>query len=122
VKDLVAFVPATDLDRARAFYEGVLGLTVTEHSRVAVAFDVNGTMLRVAAVEERVAAPYTVLGWTVDDIAASIDDLAARGVAFTRYDGMEQDERGVWTSPSGARVAWFRDPDDNVLSLTERAG
>jgi catechol 2,3-dioxygenase-like lactoylglutathione lyase family enzyme len=116
---LIAFVPATDLDRARAFYEGVLGLTATEHSRFAVAFDVDGTMLRVAAVEHRVAAPYTVLGWAVPDVAAAVDELAARGVAFERFDGMEQDERGVWRSPSGARVAWFHDPDGNVLSLTQ---
>jgi catechol 2,3-dioxygenase-like lactoylglutathione lyase family enzyme len=119
LSDLVAFVPATDLDRARAFYEGVLGLAVTEHSRFAVAFDVDGTMLRVTAVEHRVAAPYTVLGWAVPDIAAAIDDLTARGVAFERFEGMEQDERGVWRSPSGARVAWFHDPDGNVLSLTQ---
>jgi catechol 2,3-dioxygenase-like lactoylglutathione lyase family enzyme len=118
---LVAFVGTTDLDRARAFYEGVLGLPVTEHSHFAVAFDAGGTPLRVTAVEERVAVPYTVLGWSVPDIAAAIDDLTARGVAFTRYDGMDQDERGVWTSPSGARIAWFGDPDGNVLSLTQHA-
>jgi catechol 2,3-dioxygenase-like lactoylglutathione lyase family enzyme len=122
LNDLVAFVPATDLDRARAFYAGVLGLTVTDHSRFAVAFDVGGTMLRVTAVEERVAAPYTVLGWSVPDIAATIDDLTARGVAFERFAGMEQDERGVWASPSEARVAWFHDPDGNVLSLTQHGG
>jgi catechol 2,3-dioxygenase-like lactoylglutathione lyase family enzyme len=122
LNDLIAFVPATDLDRARAFYEGVLGLTVTEHSPFAVAFDVDGTMLRVAAVEERVAAPYTVLGWSVPDIARAIDDLTARGVAFERFAGMEQDERGIWRSPSGARVAWFHDPDGNVLSLTQHGG
>jgi predicted enzyme related to lactoylglutathione lyase len=120
LSDLIAFVPATDLDRARAFYEGVLGLAVTEQSRFAVAFDVDGTMLRVAAVERRVAAPYTVLGWAVPDIAAAIDDLTARGVAFERFEGMDQDARGVWRSPSGARVAWFHDPDGNVLSLTQR--
>ncbi len=118
--DLIAFVPSTDLDRARAFYEGVLGLRPVEQSAFAVAFDANGTMLRVTAVEHRVAAPYTVLGWAVADIAAAVDALVARGVAFERYDGMEQDGRGVWRSPSGARVAWFRDPDGNTLSLTQR--
>jgi predicted enzyme related to lactoylglutathione lyase len=63
-----------------------------------------------------------VLGWFVPDIAAAIDALAERGVAFKRYDGMDQDERGVWASPSGARIAWFEDPDGNVLSLTQRGG
>ena len=121
-RNLVAFVPATDLDAARAFYEGVLGLAVVEHSDFAVAFDVGGTMLRVTAVERRVDAPYTVLGWAVPEIAAAIDELAARGVAFERYEDMDQDPRGVWRSPSGARIAWFRDPDGNVLSLTQHAG
>ena len=117
---LIAFAPSTDLARSRAFYEGVLGLRVVEDSSFAVAFDAHGTHVRITAVEQRVAAPYTVLGWFVPDIADAIDALAARGVAFNRYDGMDQDERGVWQSPSGARIAWFEDPDGNVLSLTQR--
>ncbi len=93
---LIAFAPSTDLARSRAFYEGVLGLRLVEDSSFAVAFDAHGTQVRVTAVEQRVAAPYTVLGWFVPDIADAIDALAARGVAFNRYDGMDQDERGVW--------------------------
>jgi catechol 2,3-dioxygenase-like lactoylglutathione lyase family enzyme len=120
--ELVAFAPSTDLARSRAFYEDVLGLTLVEDSSFAVAFDIGGSQLRVTAVEQRVAAPYTVLGWAVADIAAAIDALTARGVVFNRYDGMEQDARGVWRSPSGARVAWFQDPDGNVLSLTQHGG
>jgi catechol 2,3-dioxygenase-like lactoylglutathione lyase family enzyme len=120
--ELVAFAPSTDLARSRAFYEDVLGLTLVESSSFAVAFDMGGSQLRVTAVEQRVAAPYTVLGWAVADIAAAIDALTARGVVFSRYDGMEQDARGVWQSPSGARVAWFQDPDGNVLSLTQHGG
>jgi catechol 2,3-dioxygenase-like lactoylglutathione lyase family enzyme len=120
--DLIAFAPSTDLARSRAFYEGILGLRLVEDSSFAVAFDAHGTQLRVTAVHERVAAPYTVLGWLVPDIADAIDRLVARGIAFNRYDGMDQDPRGVWESPSGARIAWFEDPDGNVLSLTQPAG
>jgi catechol 2,3-dioxygenase-like lactoylglutathione lyase family enzyme len=117
---LIAFAPSTDLARSREFYEDVLGLRLVEDSSFAVAFDAHGTQLRVTAVEARVPVPYTVLGWFVPDVAAAIDALTARGVAFIRYDGVEQDARGVWRSPSGARVAWFEDPDGNVLSLTQR--
>jgi catechol 2,3-dioxygenase-like lactoylglutathione lyase family enzyme len=117
--DLVAFVAATDLRRARAFYEQKLGLRVLEHNDFACVVDANGTMLRVTKVPEVARAGYTVLGWRVRDIAASVRDLAARGVTFLRYDGMSQDQDGIWTAPSGARVAWFADPDGNTLSLTQ---
>lgn len=117
--ELVAFVAATDLDRAREFYAQVLGLTVTEQTEAACVFDANGTMLRVTAVPSAPAAGYTVLGWRVADISAAVRGLAARGVTFLRFDGMEQDADGVWASPGGARVAWFADPDGNTLSVTE---
>ena len=117
--DLVAFVAAADLRRARVFYEQKLGLRVLEHDDFACVLDANGTMLRVTAVPEVAQAGYTVLGWRVGDIAASVQDLAARGVTFLRYDGMNQDEDGIWTTPTGARVAWFADPDGNTLSLTQ---
>ena len=117
--ELVAFVAATDLRRALVFYEQKLGLRVLEHDDFACVLDANGTMLRVTAVPEVAQAGYTVLGWRVGDIAASVQDLAARGVTFLRYDGMNQDEDGIWTTPTGARVAWFADPDGNTLSLTQ---
>ena len=117
--ELVAFVAATDLRRAWVFYEQKLGLRVLEHDDFACVLDANGTMLRVTAVPEVAQAGYTVLGWRVGDIAASVQDLAARGVTFLRYDGMNQDEDGIWTTPTGARVAWFADPDGNILSLTQ---
>ncbi len=116
---LVAFVAATDLHRARAFYEQVLGLPVAEHDDFACVLDASGTMLRIAAVPEVARAGYTVLGWRVTDIAAAVRGLASRGVAFLRYGGMDQDDDGVWTAPGGAKVAWFADPDGNVLSLTQ---
>jgi len=117
--DLVAFVAATDLERARVFYEQTLGLRVLEYSDFAVVLDANGTILRVTAVGQVAPAGYTVLGWHVRDITASVRALAARGVVFLRYEGMSQDADGIWTSPSGDRVAWFADPDGNTLSLTE---
>jgi catechol 2,3-dioxygenase-like lactoylglutathione lyase family enzyme len=116
---VVAFVASTDLRRARLFYEQILGLTAAGQSDFACVFDANGTMLRVTAVPEVAPAAYTVLGWSVTDIAATVGELAGQGVVFTRYDGMEQDEIGVWTTPGGDKVAWFTDPDGNVLSLTQ---
>jgi catechol 2,3-dioxygenase-like lactoylglutathione lyase family enzyme len=117
--DLIGIVATTDLPRSRAFYADVLGLPIVEESPYACVFDAHGTMLRVTPVEQLTPAPYTVLGWAVADIAASTAELAARGVSFTRYDAMDQDEAGVWTSPSGAKIAWFTDPDRNTLSLTQ---
>jgi catechol 2,3-dioxygenase-like lactoylglutathione lyase family enzyme len=116
---LVAFAAATDLQRARAFYEQVLGLSVTSQNDFACVLDANGTMLRITAVPEVRQAGYTVLGWRVTDISAVVRDLTARGVVFLRYDGMDQDGDGVWTAPGGDKVAWFPDPDGNTLSLTE---
>jgi catechol 2,3-dioxygenase-like lactoylglutathione lyase family enzyme len=117
--DLVAFVSTSDPARAFAFYGGSLGLTLVEESPYALVFRANRTMLRVTVVERVVVAPYTVLGWAVTDIANAIGDLTQRGVVFVRFDGVEQDEAGVWHVPGGARVAWFKDPDGNLLSLTQ---
>jgi catechol 2,3-dioxygenase-like lactoylglutathione lyase family enzyme len=119
--DLVAFVAATDLHRARAFYEQTLGLPVLEHNEFACVLDAHGTMLRVTAVPVIAHGGYTVLGWRVADIEAEVRDLASRGVAFLRYDGLSQDGSGIWTTPAGDKVAWFADPDGNTLSLTQYA-
>jgi len=117
--DLVAFVATSDLARARAFYGETLGLAVVEDGPFACVFDAHGTALRVTPVPEVAAAPYTVLGWSVTDITATVTALADAGVVLKRFAGMDQDARGVWTAPSGARVAWFADPDGNTLSVTE---
>ena len=119
--DLVAFLAATDLRRARAFYEQTLGLPVLEHNEFACVLDAHGTMLRVTAVPVVAHRGYTVLGWRVADIEAEVRDLASRGVAFLRYDGLSQDGHGIWTTPAGDKVAWFADPDGNTLSLTQYA-
>jgi catechol 2,3-dioxygenase-like lactoylglutathione lyase family enzyme len=117
--DVIAFAPATDLARARHFYEQTLGLRVTGENDFACVFDAHGTMLRVTAVPAVVPAAYTILGWRVTGIEAAARDLAARGVVFIRYDSMDQDSNGIWTTPGGDKVAWFADPDGNILSLTE---
>jgi catechol 2,3-dioxygenase-like lactoylglutathione lyase family enzyme len=117
--DVMTFVATSDMPAARAFYERALGLRVTGQSPIACVFDANGTTLRVVAVEEPTIAPYTVLGWIVPDIAGTIRELTARGVDFARFDGMEQDDLGIWNAPGGTLVAWFKDPDGNVLSLTQ---
>ena len=117
--DLVAHVGVADTARARAFYADVLGLPVVAEDPYAVTVDVHGRRLRLSAVQEPAAAPYSVLAWTVDDIEAVVDGLVARGVEFARYEGVEQDERGIWTAPGGARIAWFLDPDRNNLSLAQ---
>ena len=119
--DLVAFVAATDLGRAREFYEHVLGLTVVDDNPFACVFDTRGTTLRVTKVDAPRTAGYTVLGWETADIAAVMHDLAARGVTFDRFPGMTQDDLGIWETPTGDRVAWFEDPDGNTLSLTQTA-
>lgn len=117
---LVAFAATTDLGRAQAFYGGVLGLPLVERSAYACVFAAAGTTLRVTLVDATAGAPCTVLGWEVTDIAATIDALTAKAVPFARYEGMGQDARGVWRTPDGAQIAWFGDPDGNVLSLTQR--
>ncbi|MFO0747266.1 MAG: VOC family protein [Myxococcota bacterium] len=117
----ICFVATRDPSRARAFYEGILGLTCEADEPWALVFDLAGTMLRVQKAEELHAQPFTVLGWHVEDIAKVVAELSGKGVRFERYNHMQQDELGVWRAPSGARVAWFRDPDRNLLSLTQFA-
>jgi catechol 2,3-dioxygenase-like lactoylglutathione lyase family enzyme len=117
--DVIAFVATTDSERARRFYEAALGLPLLRDEPFALVFDANGTTLRVQKVRALDPAPYTILGWKVPDVRATVSSLGARGIRFERYPGLVQDDVGVWTSPSGARVAWFKDPDGNVLSLTQ---
>lgn len=117
-RPLFAFVPTTDMDRAAQFYGDTLGLEVLEHTPYAVVLDAGGTTVRVTLVQQLQPQPFTIIGWLVDDIETTGRALLAAGVLPLRYDGMEQDEVGVWTAPGGARVLWFNDPDGNTLSLT----
>ena len=118
-RPIIAFVATKTPSAAKSFYARTLGLRLVSEDAFALAFDAGGTMLRVAIVQDFDPAGYTVLGWIVPDIQRTVRDLRRRNVAFRRYEGMEQDEHGIWTAPGGARVAWFGDPDGNTLSLTQ---
>lgn len=115
-----SFVPSTDLERSRAFYEATLGLRLVEANPARLIFDVAGTKLSVVLVGDTLdPQPFTIFGWEVDDLEATIASLDDRGVEFLRYDGFDQDAAGIWTAPSGTRVAWFEDPEGNNLSLND---
>jgi catechol 2,3-dioxygenase-like lactoylglutathione lyase family enzyme len=116
---LIAFVSVSDATRARRFYGELLGLALVEETPFALEFDCAGTMLRVALANHVTPAPYTVLGWQVADIAMTLRSLASAGIPAEIYEGFHQSAEGVWQSPSGAKVAWFKDPDGNLLSVTE---
>ncbi len=116
---IISFVATQNPASALKFYAITLGLKLVSDDPFAIVFDVNGTMLRVQKVQELLPARHTVLGWEVADIYARNKELTKRGVRFERYDGLPQDESGVWTTPSGSKVAWFKDPDGNMLSLTQ---
>jgi catechol 2,3-dioxygenase-like lactoylglutathione lyase family enzyme len=119
--DLVAFAASADLERARTFYEGALGLPLLHQDGYACLFSASakGTKLRVTLVQQVAVAPYTVLGWEVADIESIVKDLVLTGVVFEQFEGIEQDELGIWTSPDRSRVAWFKDPDGNILSVAQ---
>ena len=116
---VISFVATQNPARALKFYAETLGLKLLSDEPFAIVFDAHGTMLRVQKVQELVPAKHTVLGWAVPDIRATIKKLTKKGVHFERYHGLAQDESGVWTTPAGAQVAWFKDPDGNTLSLTQ---
>lgn len=117
--DVMAFVATRDPAAARTFYAETLGLRLVADDQFALVFDANGTELRVQKVPEPAPLSYTVLGWKVADIGETVRWLAAKGVRFESYEWLPQDESGVWTAPDGTRVAWFKDPDGNLLSLTQ---
>jgi predicted enzyme related to lactoylglutathione lyase len=116
---VIGFVPSLDLTRSCAFYADVLGLSLEEVTPYACVLRGGSTMVRVTRVESLHPQPFTVLGWQVDDICGVVAGLDAAGLDFVRYEGMDQDSAGVWTTPGGDRVAWFSDPDGNILSLTQ---
>jgi len=116
---LMAFVATKDPLRAREFYQNTLGLRLVADEPFAIVFDANGTTLRVQKVERVAPAPYTALGWRVPDIRGTIRGLVEKGVTFERFGFFPQDELGIWTADDGTMVAWFKDPDGNLLSLTQ---
>lgn len=116
---IICFVATQNPARALKFYAETLGLKLVSDDPFAIVFDAHGTMLRVQKVRELHPAGYTVLGWDVPDILAKTKELVKRGVHFERFSGLPQDDSGIWSSPSGAKIAWFKDPDGNILSLTQ---
>jgi len=118
--NIIGFVTIVDVPRAKDFYQNTLGLRlILEEPPFALVFEANGIMLRLGMAKERPPAHGTVLGWQVPEITATVKSLVQAGVRFERYGGMDQDELGIWTSPTGAKVAWFKDPDGNTLSVSE---
>ena len=115
----VVFIQVADRERALAFYCGTLGLPLRSSDAFGDFLELDGALIRLTALPDYAPQPHPVFGWNVPDIRAAVRELQSRGVRFTVYDGMGQDELGVWTSPGGeAEVAWFADPDGNVLSLS----
>jgi catechol 2,3-dioxygenase-like lactoylglutathione lyase family enzyme len=117
---IVAFVPTTDYARARAFYEGMLGLEFVSQDQFAIVLRAGGNMIRVVKLDKVTPAQYTILGWEVSDIEQLVRGLTGKGVVFEQY-AFVKDARGlgIWTTPNGDQVAWFKDPDGHVLSLSQ---
>jgi catechol 2,3-dioxygenase-like lactoylglutathione lyase family enzyme len=117
--EVMAFVATADPKAAKRFYASVLGLKFVSDDGYALLFDANGVMLRVQKVEKLKAQPHTQLGWKVEGLSAIVRGLTKKGVRFERYGFPGVDALGIWSAPGGAKVAWFKDPDGNLLSLTE---
>ena len=116
---IVSIIGTARADAAKQFYEGALGLKLLKDDSFAFVFDVDGRELRVSRVPAVVPSTYAVLGFQVKDIAAAIDGLTPKGVKMERFGFFQQDERGIWAAPDGTKVAWFRDPDMNMLSVVQ---
>jgi catechol 2,3-dioxygenase-like lactoylglutathione lyase family enzyme len=117
--EVMGFIPTKDVARARAFYEEKLGLRFISNDQFALVVESHGTLIRITKINEFTPAPFTILGWRTQNIEDEVQSLSARGVSFQRYPGMAQNNLGIWDSPSGAKVAWFKDPDGNVLSISQ---
>ena len=116
---LKTFVPTTRPGEAKAFYQLKLGLTLLAEDNYGIEFDSGGVLLRIITVRELKPHEFTVLGWNVLDIEATIRSLNERGIVFEKYDFLPHNGLGIWTSPNNSKVAWFKDPDGNVLSVSQ---
>lgn len=116
---VVAFVPITGSEKSRAFYEGVLGLRFVSDDEFAMVFEAKGVTVRAVKMKEFKPVPYTILGWEVSGIENVIRGLRQKGVQFEVFGFFKQDELGIWTAPGGSKVAWFKDPDGNLLSVSQ---
>lgn len=117
--NLVAFSATANAEKSEKFYEDVLGLTKVENTPFAIVFETNGVTLRIQKVDSVAPLSYTALGWEVDDIVSTVKALVAKGVSFEQFESLPQDDLGIWTTPDGVKVAWFKDPDKNTLSITQ---
>ena len=113
------FVCVTDRARAKAFYGETLGFTLKHEDGFATVFDSNGTTLRVSPAKDFRPQPFTVLGWEVQEIKVAVKALTVAGIEFVRFPGLSQDELGIWSPAPGIFVAWFKDPDGNLLSVAQ---
>jgi catechol 2,3-dioxygenase-like lactoylglutathione lyase family enzyme len=116
---VIGFIPTKDSSQARAFYEGKLGFQFSNEDQFALVMSAGETMIRLAKVTDFIPPPFTVLGWEVPNIEEVVSWLQKRGVAFEKYPWVADKERGIWAAPTGDKVAWFKDPDGNVLSVSQ---
>jgi len=116
---ITAFLPTTNLKLSKQFYSKKIGLDLVSEDDYALEFEGHGTSLRITLVNEFKPHPFTVLGFKVLDIVADVKLLSKKGVTFEKYNSMDQDDLGIWNSSSGAKIAWFKDPDANLISLTQ---
>ena len=121
VSKLVGFLTTTDYEKARVFYEGKLGFEFVSLDQFALAMRAGKNMIRITKAETFQPAQGTVLGWEVDDVRAAVLWLSSRDVVTEKYAFVPDQELGIWNAPSGAQVAWFKDPDGNVLSISHFA-
>lgn len=119
--NIIAFVPIKDSQKSRAFYEGILGLRFVKDDGFALVLDANGIMVRAVKMKDFTPAQFTVLGWEVPDIENVVRELGKKGTHFEIFGFFKQDELGIWTAPGGDKVAWFKDPDGNTLSVSQHA-
>ena len=121
LKKIVGFVATKDYAKARNFYEKILGIEFVNQDPFALEFRSGGNMIRISKIDNFTPMPFTVLGWEVEDIRKVVEDLTKRGVSFEKYSFLKQDDLGIWDAPGGARVAWFKDPDGNLLSVSRHS-
>ena len=116
---LIGFVQTTDYEKARAFYEGKLGFEFVSLDQFALVMRAGAHMIRIVRMAKFTPAQGTILGWEVGDVPSMAAWLRDKGVAFEKYPFVEDKEHGIWTTPNGDKVAWFKDPDGNILSISQ---
>jgi catechol 2,3-dioxygenase-like lactoylglutathione lyase family enzyme len=119
---MIGFVLTKDAQRARKFYGETLGFKFASEDQFALVMETDQNMIRISPVKDFAPAQHTVMGWEVKQIDRIATDLKERGVVFENYPGMKHSDLGIWSSPSGDKVAWFKDPDGNLLSISQHVG